>query len=135
MSKVVFNDYSVKVIDSMDDKILAVLEECAGEIESRAKRNSRVRSEQTKNSFQHFVDAETKTAFIGSNFENAIWEEYGTGEYALEGNGRKGGWSYKDEKGNWHHTTGKTPSRAFWKAYNSLKIKIKNHIQNSLKGL
>lgn len=58
-----------------------------------------------------------------------------TGEFALRGNGRKGGWFYKDAKGDFHHTTGKKPSRAFFKAYTSLKNKIINYIQNSLKGL
>ena len=56
-------------------------------------------------------------AIIGSSDQNAIWEEFGTGEHALQGNGRKGGWSYQDEKGDWHYTTGKKPSRAFFKAY------------------
>ena len=28
----------------------------------------------------------------GSPLENAIWNEFGTGEFALEGKGRKGGW-------------------------------------------
>lgn len=58
-----------------------------------------------------------------------------TGEYALKGNGRKGGWFYEDEEGNGHFTHGKKPSRAFHKAYTSLKSKIINRIQNSLKGL
>ena len=112
-----------------------MLEECAGELESQVKRNSRVDTGATKNSFQHKVVDSEHTAYIGSNYENAIWEEFGTGEYALEGNGRKGGWVYKDAEGNWHKTTGKKPSRAFWKAFTSMKNKIINRIQNSLKGL
>lgn len=133
--EVIFEDYTIKVQNAIDDKINAVLEECAGELESQVKRNSRVDTGKTKNSFQHKVDTDTHVAYIGSPDENAIWEEFGTGEYALEGNGRKGGWAYKDAKGDWHYTTGKKPSRAFWKAYNSLKSKIINYIQNSFKGM
>ena len=132
---VIFEDYTIKVQNAIDDKINAVLEECAGELESQVKRNSRVDTGKTKNSFQHKVVDSEHTAYIGSNDENAIWEEFGTGEYALEGNGRKGGWAYRDARGDWHHTTGKKPSRAFWKAYNSLKSKIINYIQNSFKGM
>ena len=135
MADVQFDDFSFKVMDAMDDAINAVLEECAGELESAVKRNSRVDTGKTKNSFQHRVNTAEHEAYIGSNDINAIYEEFGTGEYALQGNGRKGGWSYKDEKGEWHHTHGKKPSRAFHKAYISMKSKIINRIENSLKGL
>ena len=135
MANVVFEDYKIQVQNAIDSNINAVLEECAGEIESQVKRNTRVDTGKTKNSFQHKVVDSEHTAYIGSNYENAIWEEFGTGEYALQGNGRKGGWAYKDAKGDWHYTTGKKPSRAFFKAYTSLKNKIISRIQNALKGL
>ena len=135
MADVEFKDFTIQVQAAIDNKINAVLEECAGELESQVKRNTRVRTGKTKNSFQHKVVDSEHTAYIGSNYENAIWEEFGTGEYALEGNGRKGGWAYKDAKGDWHFTHGKKPSRAFWNAYTSMKNKIINRIQNFLKGL
>lgn len=135
MADVEFHDYTIKVKAAIDDKINAVLEECAAEIESQTKRNSRVRTGKTKNSFKHKVVESEHTAYIGSDYENAIWEEFGTGEHALNGDGRKGGWVYVDAKGDRYFTRGKTPSRAFYKAYTSLKNKIINHIQESLKGL
>ena len=139
MVDVEFEDYSMKVKSAIADRVDAVLEECAGELESQVKRNSRVDTGKTKNSFRHKVTgsvmAEHYEATIGSSDENAIWEEFGTGEYAIHGDGRKGGWSYQDEKGDWHHTRGKAPSRAFWNAYTSLKAKLIRRIQNSLKGL
>ena len=55
--------------------------------------------------------------------------------YALEGNGRKGGWFYVDEKGKGHFTRGKRPSRAFWNAYAALKSKIIARLQSCLKEL
>lgn len=135
MAKIVFQDFSVQVKGAIDDKINAVLEECAGEIESQTKRNSRVDTGKTKNSFQHKVVDSEHIAYIGSNYENAIWEEFGTGEHALEGNGRKGGWAYYDEEGNRHFTFGKKPSRAFYNAFTSLKASIIKQIENALKGL
>lgn len=135
MGNVIFEDYTIQVQNAMDDKINAVLEECAGELESAVKRNTRVDTGQLKNSWQHKVDDDKHIATIGSPLENSIWEEFGTGEFALGGNGRKGGWAFKDAEGDWWKTNGKRPSRAFWNAYNSLKSKIISHIQNSLKGL
>lgn len=134
MADVIFDDFTIQVKNAIDDAIDAALEEAAGAIESAAKQNSRVDTGATKNSFQHHVDSGSKTAYIGSNHENAIWEEYGTGEHAQKG-GRQGGWVYKDAKGKWHFTTGKKPSRAFFKAYTAKKTACIQAIQNKLKGL
>ena len=130
-----FNDYSVEVIDKMNDRINARLEECAGLIESQAKQNTRVDTGQTKNAWSHYVDEGEHVAYIGNPLENAIWEEFGTGEYALNGNGRKGGWKYVDDEGKGHFTMGKKPSRAFHKAYTSLKNRIIKALENALKGM
>lgn len=135
MAKIEFKDYTIQVKEAMKNNVLGVLEECAGELESQTKRNSRVKTSKTKNSFRHVVDEGELKATVGSSEENAIWEEFGTGDYALKGNGRKGGWFYEDEEGNGHFTHGKKPSRAFWNAFTTLKSKIINRIQNSLKGL
>ncbi len=135
MADVIFEDFSIKVIDAIDDAINAALEEAAGELESEVKRNTRVDTGKTKNSFRHAVDDEKHIAYVGSNNENSIWEEFGTGQYALNNDGRKGGWVYQDAKGEYHYTKGKKPSRAFFKAYTSKKSAIINLIQNKLKGL
>ena len=130
-----FHDFTVQVLDAMDDRINAVLEECAGELESAAKRNTRVDTSKTKNAWSHYVDEAKHEATIGNPEENSIWEEFGTGEHALKGNGRKGGWFYVDEKGEGHFTHGKKPSRAFHHAFESLKKPIINRIQEALKGM
>lgn len=139
MADVVFEDYTIKVKSAIDDRVDAALELAAGELESQVKRNSRVDTGKTKNSFTHRITgsfmAGQYEAHIGSPDENAIWEEFGTGEYALNGNGRKGGWVYQAPKGEFYFTYGKKPSRAFWKAYTSLKSKLISLIQNQLKGL
>lgn len=134
-----FQDFSIQVKGAISDRVNAALEECAGELESQVKRNfdtsGRVDTGRTKNSFRHVVYDNTHTAYIGSDLENAIWEEFGTGEHALNGDGRKGGWRYQDEKGQWHFTRGKTPTRAFWRAYTSLKAAIIRRLENAMRGL
>ncbi len=116
-----FVDFSVQVKQKLNSEAVAFLEEACGEIESQAKQNSRVRTGKTKGSYEHAVDESAMVGHIGSNYENAIWEEFGTGEYALGGDGRKGGWFYTDESGQRHFTLGKTPNRPLFNAFTSLK--------------
>lgn len=116
-----FKDNSMQVKAALNNAILKFLHEQAGELVSQVQNNTRVDTGHLKGSWTYKVDEGAKEATIGSPLENAIWEEMGTGEYALQGNGRKGGWVYVDAKGEGHFTRGKTPSRAFFKAYNIRK--------------
>ena len=136
-STVKFVDNSMEVIDRTENAIEAVLLDCAAEIVSQTARNTRVDTGQLKSSWKAIVHKKGSgfEAVIGSPLENAIWEEYGTGEHALKGNGRQGGWYYVDEKGNGHFTHGKKPSRAFQHAFTSLKKPLINRIKEALKGM
>lgn len=136
MSKVEFKDFSINVKSAMKDTAYSVLEEVTGELESQVKRNTAVDTGQTKNAWTHNVKSsgDDTTGTVGNPLENSIWEEFGTGDYALNGNGRKGGWFYVDEKGNGHFTHGKHPRRPFWKAYTTMKNKIIKRIQDAFKG-
>ena len=126
VSNVEFKDYSVQVKSTLQDLAVSFLYEAGGEIESGAKRNSRVKTSKTKGSFRHIVDESGLSAHIGSDEENAIWEEFGTGLYAINGDGRKGGWFYVDDEGKGHFTRGKRPSRALWNAFMSLRGTIES---------
>ena len=129
-----FTNNSVKVKDALDAAVTAYLHEAGGELEAQVKRNSRRGTGQLANSWTYKVDESKGECVVGSPLENAIWEEFGTGEYALHGDGRKGGWVYKDEKGKWHHTYGKKPHRAFQNAFNSLKNALIRRAEEVLKG-
>lgn len=129
-----FTDNSAKVKGALNDAIVAYLYEAGGELEAQVKRNSKVGSGQLKNSWTHKVDETKGICTVGSPLENAIWEEFGTGEFALHGDGRKGGWIYKDEENKWHHTFGKKPHRAFQNAFNSLKTALIRRAEEVLKG-
>lgn len=121
-----FEDNRVRVKQALSDAGEVFLHEAAGELQARTRRNSRVDTGQTKGSYEYKIDAgsEEQTCQIGSNLENAIWEEFGTGEYALHGDGRKGGWVYVDAKGKGHFTRGKKPNRPMQRAFDSLKNKL-----------
>lgn len=130
-----FEDFSIQVKAVLDDKALQFLEEAASEIESAARRNSRVDSGQLKGSWTHLTDDSAFEAAIGSPLENAIWEEFGTGEHALHGDGRKGGWAYKDDAGKWHYTRGKKPNRTLQNAFDGTKAAIIRRAQEIFKEL
>lgn len=138
MSEFKFVDHSEEVKGLLGANVEAALEEACGELEAQVKRNTKVKTGKTKNSWQHRVTGDAASGKfagnVGSDYENAIWEEFGTGEYALNGNGRKGGWFYVDEKGDGHFTHGKHPRRPFHNAYTTLKNKMIKIIQDRIKG-
>lgn len=135
MSDLHFEDNSMEVKAALEAACLAWLEEAAGELESATKRNTPVDTGQLKGSWNHKVDESTQTATIGSPLENAIWNEFGTGQYAVNNDGRKTPWRYKDLNGKWHTTTGKKPQRSLQKAFDSLKNKLQTALETKLKGL
>ena len=129
-----FTNNSAQVKAALDDAARAYLYEAGGELEAQVKMNTRVGSGQLKNSWTYNVDESKGECVVGSPLENAIWEEFGTGEYAVHGDGRKGGWFYQDDKGKWHHTFGKTPNRAFQSALNTLKSALIKRAEEVLKA-
>ena len=131
-----FTDNSIKVIDTINREVLNALEEASGELEAQVKKNTKVKTAKTKNSWTHKVDERKYEAYVGSNYENAIWEEFGTGIYAQNGNGRKDvPWVYRSEDGKWHRTKGKKPRRALQNAFNSMKNSIKSFFEERLSNL
>lgn len=139
MGEVLFKDYSDDVKKMIKKLGIEWLYEASGEIESQVKQNTRVaeiNGGQTKASWNYVVDEGKLEAQIGSRHQNAIWEEFGTGIYALGGNGRKDvPWTYRDSQGNWHKTKGKKPSRAFHFAYQTMKPKVIRSAQAKFGGM
>jgi hypothetical protein len=132
-----FIDHTEHVKAVIANLAMSSLEEAAGELESQVKQNTVVVTGKTKNSWQHRVgkDGEDYVAAVGSDYMNAIWEEFGTGQYALNGDGRKGGWAYKDPKtGETIWTRGKRPKRAFHHAYTTMMPKIIKFLQDQFRG-
>lgn len=130
---IVFKDYTNEVAAKLQHAAEAWLEEGSGELEAQAIRNTRVDTGRTKGSWKHKVDNGSLEATVGSDYENAIWEEFGTGVYAESGGRTNVPWFYKDEKGIGHRTSGKRGTRAFRKAYASTKPKLIKRAQQIFK--
>lgn len=135
MADIKFEDNRIECKGALNDALVAALHEIGGEFASQTARNSREDTGQTKRSWAYQVDESALAVTVGSPLENAIWEEFGTGEYALNNDGRKGGWYYEDENGNGHFTHGKKPNRALHNAMETQKPKIQPIIEDKLKGV
>ena len=133
---VIFHDFSEEVKAKIRRLGVAWLEEASGEVEAQTKQNTKVDTGQTKGSWEHRVDEHKLEAQVGSRNKNAIWEEFGTGIYALNGDGRRTKWTYKSPKdGKFYTTIGKKPRRAFYYAYKSLKPVLIRNAQERFRQL
>ena len=130
-----FHDYSRIVIQKINECGVKFLEEASGELEAQVKRNTKVDTGKTKGSWEHVVHEHKLEAEVGSRYKNALWEEFGSGIYALNGNGRKTKWVYKTPDGKYHTTVGKKPRRALYNAYNTKKNQIINEGKRRFKDL
>lgn len=84
-------DNSIKVKAALNDAVIKLLYEAAEVIESQAIENTAEDSTNTKENWGAVVNESKGEAIIGNKIENAIWEEFGTGNYALE-KGRNTPW-------------------------------------------
>ena len=130
-----FKDFSKIVLQKMHETAETFLEEVGGEVEAQTKQNTKVDTGKTKGSWEHIVDVDKLEVQIGSRYKNALWEEFGTGIYALNGDGRKTKWVYRTEDGKFHATVGKKPRRALYRAYNSKKNAIIREAKRRFGGL
>lgn len=130
-----FKDYSIEVKEALNDTIVAFLYEAGQGVVKVTADNTPIDGGQLKGSWDYKVYEHKGEVVIGSPLQNAIWNEFGTGQYALHGDGRKTPWKYKDVKGKWHTTTGKRPQRSFHYAFEFLKPKLQTALANKLKEL
>ena len=158
-------DYSIKVKEALDEAVNQWLEEASSELEAQTKRRTRVGAFEgynVKDSWDHLVDESKSEAKIGSPMEAAFWEEFGTGEHALNKDGRKGWWVYiegqesgkggksyptreeaeesakflrKVKKLNAYATNGIDPNRPLHRAFDSGKNAVQAIFAEKLKGL
>lgn len=152
MSDFKFEDNSVKILRALDEVGQQWLEDATRILHRQVVQNSRVDTGQTKSSWKKIVEG--NEGIVGSTSENAIWEEFGTGHYAVNGDGRKGAW-YVPVEGYLGHkkptyngkvivvygkngqafykTNGKKPNRALQNAKNSTEKKIQKRLEQLIK--
>jgi len=102
------NDFASRVNRLSDDAINTALDKATYIVENKAKELCPVGdSGQLRQSISHRI--EDREGYVYTNVHYAPYVEYGTGIYAMYGNGRKTPWSYQDLEGEWHTTEGMEP--------------------------
>lgn len=94
-----FIDNSIEVKAALDDEAKAWLLEWSNEIASTARETCAMDGDegvQLRKSYRAEVDLGAGEAKVGTDKESGYWEENGTGDHAVNGDGRKGWWVYKD---------------------------------------
>lgn len=81
------------------------------------------------------VEADSKeiTGIVYTPLEYAPYVEFGTGLFAESG-GRKTPWTYVDDKGKGHKTSGQKPQPYMRPALNENRTRIKEIIKEGIKG-
>lgn len=106
-------------------------------IEAQAKSLSPVgNSGELRDKIDHQVESRGKDIIgkVGSPLEHALYVEFGTGEFAENGAGRKGGWSYQDPSGEWFFTWGQDPQPFMRPAFRRNKKQIEQLIGGEYKA-
>ena len=88
-----------------------------------------------RDSIGYKVDESELVAYIGTNCEYAIYVEFGTGEFAENGNGRKGGWVYKTPNGEVRFTYGMSPQPYLRPAFRQNQKAIRDILADCLREL
>ena len=149
-----FKDNSGEVKAALNRAVKQLLHMASEMVESQAEQNTAVDSSDTKGSWDYTVDAAKGEAKIGSPLQNAVWEEFGTGDYALE-KGRSTPWYVPvDEKTKkkkpsyngkvvivygkngrrFYKTNGKKPRRTLHNAFHVKKAAIIKRAEQMIKS-
>ena len=104
-----FIDHSDEAKEALERATIEWLLQACMMVEGQAVALAPVQTARLRNSIDYVVDEAELIGYVGTNVEYAVYVEFGTGEFAENGMGRKGGWVYQDESGEWFFTWGQEP--------------------------
>lgn len=130
-----FEDNSKKLKANLGLAGETAIEAAALLVEGQAKSLAPVDSGELRDKIDHSVKKEGTSVVgkVGSSLDYAIYVEYGTGEFASNGAGRKGGWVYKASNGKFYHTVGQKPQPFLLPAFRRNKQQIQQVISDKYK--
>ena len=100
--------------DKIEKEVKRIIHETALLIQSEARALAPVDSGYLRHSITIDLSGDGLTALISVGSEYGIYIEYGTGIYAVKGNGRKDGWVYYNEKYREFVFTHGMKAQPFW---------------------
>lgn len=125
-----------KLVGAIESATVRGLEDALDDIQIEVKNISRIDTGETSESYKTTVEVDSKNnvvhGVIGSNEMNAIWEEFGTGIYAENNDGRKTPWVYQGSDGNWYTTVGKKANMPLRRAIQNKGNNVQKHIKNAI---
>ena len=131
-------DTIIEKIEDFDDvhAMTSAMQDACNIVESAAKDKAPRKTGALRRSIKSKVELTGNSieGIVYSPLEYAPYQEYGTGLFAENGNGRKTGWAYEDEKtGETIFTRGNRPHPFLRPAVNENKDKIINMIKGALR--
>lgn len=105
----VFKDNSSQAKEAISQATIRWLLSACILVQGQAVLLAAVQTARLKGSIDYLVDENELVGYVGTNVEYAVYVEFGTGEFAENGRGRKGGWVYQDPLGEWFFTYGQVP--------------------------
>lgn len=125
-----FEDNSKQVKSQFHDVSEEAMLEALLLVEGQAKSLARVDTGEMRDKIDHKVSKSGSKIMgqVGSPNEHAIYNEFGTGEFATNGAGRKGGWVYQDASGQWYFTYGMKPKPFLRPAFRMTKKQVEQII-------
>lgn len=122
----VFRDYRHRGHEALNQAAIKFLFEACSLVEGQAIALAPVDTGYLRNiSIDHYVNEAQLRGFVGSSAEYAVYVEFGTGEFAENGSGRKGGWVYKSDKdGKFYFTRGIRPMPFLRPSFRSNRSRI-----------
>lgn len=132
-----FEDNSAQVKGQLNSTIDRALTKVGEIVKGQIVKNTPVDTGGLRNSvdYQKTVKGMQSVIEIGSTKAYAPYVEYGTGEFATNGSGRRGGWWFKDSQGHWWFTRGQHASHYMRNSFQQTEKRAATVIQNELGGM
>ena len=128
-----------KLIDKIEDigdvqAIASAMQDACNLVEGAAKDKAPKDTGALRRSITSKVEVTGNTieGIVFTPLEYAPYQEYGTGLFAENGNGRQTPWVYRDDKGKYHYTTRQHPQPFLRPALNENKDEIIQIIKEAL---
>jgi HK97 gp10 family phage protein len=97
------------ILAAVRQRVIDKLEAAGKFVEDSSKLLVAVDTGNLRGSITHQVDEVELSCRVGTNVEYAPYIEFGTGEFAENSKGRKGGWFFTDAEGKTYFTLGNKP--------------------------
>lgn len=129
-------DKIIAKLDKMQDTstIVSAMQDACDLVEGSAKYKAPKDTGALKRSITNRVEVigNEVSGIVFTPLEYAPYQEYGTGLFAENGNGRKTPWVYKDDKGKYHYTHGQHPQPFLRPALKENEQNIKKKLKEGI---